>query len=128
MPNTSVITMYRRELLCQATSGEISAVPAIVEVAFGSGGVNASGYPLVPSELQTALNNEVARYPVSSIAYPVSTTARYTAVIPANALAGVNISEAALVDAAGGLCAIKNMYAKRKDAGVSITFTFDDEF
>ena len=56
------------------------------------------------------------------------TTARYTVTIPASALAGTQISEAALVDADGGLCAIRNMLPKGKDADVTFTFTFDDEF
>lgn len=48
--------------------------------------------------------------------------------IPASDLPGASISEAGLVDSAGMLCAIKTMYVKRKDAGVTFTFTFDDEF
>ena len=55
--------------------------------------------------------------------YPVPTTARYTITIPPDDLAGTNISEAALVDADGVLCAIRNMLPKGKDAGVSFTAT-----
>ena len=36
MANT-VITDYRREQLCKITSGAISSLPAIAEVAFGDG-------------------------------------------------------------------------------------------
>ena len=40
----------------------------------------------------------------------------------------LNISEAALADSEGNLCAIRNMLPKGKDEGVEFTFTFDDEF
>ena len=48
--------------------------------------------------------------------------------IPRDKHAGVSFSEAALVDSNGTLCAIKNMYPKRKDADVTFVFEFDDEF
>ena len=54
--------------------------------------------------------------------------ARYKVTIPANALVGQKISEAGLIDQAGNLCAVKNMYEKVKDGDTSFTFTFDDEF
>ena len=126
--NNVVITNLRRERLCKITSGAISALPAIIHVAFGDGGVDESGAVIPPTGSQTALRHELGRYPVDSVTYPVATTARYTVTIPANALAGAQISEAALVDADGGLCAIRNMLPKGKDADVTFTFTFDDEF
>jgi len=103
-------------------------MPAITKVAFGDGGVDANGDPISPSETQTALNNEIARYDIDSVEYPDDTTARYTVTIQANDLIGKKINEAALVDGNGNLCAIKNMYSKQKDEGVAFTFTFDDEF
>lgn len=48
--------------------------------------------------------------------------------IPKDDLAGEVINEAALVDSEGDVAAIKTMYSKQKDAGVSFTFEFDDEF
>ena len=126
--NNVVITNLRRERLCKITSGALEKMPAITHVAFGDGGVDESGAVIPPTGSQTALNHELGRYPVDSVAYPVATTARYTVTIPANALAGAQISEAALVDADGGLCAIRNMLPKGKDADVTFTFTFDDEF
>lgn len=127
-PTNTVITSYRRETLCRITSGAISTIPAITHVAFGSGGVNSAGAVLTPSAGQTALHQEVKRYPIDKVEYPVGTTARYTVTIPAADLAGVSISEAALVDADGKLCAIRNMLPKGKDEGVAFIFTFDDEF
>jgi hypothetical protein len=128
----SIITIYRRQNLCLITSGAISSIPPVTAVAFGDGGVDGNGDPIPPSISASALNNELARYPIDSVAYPLDpaprTTARYTATIPEADLAGASISEAALVDGDGQLCAIKSFFIKRKDAGVSFTFTFDDEF
>jgi hypothetical protein len=128
MAENSVITKYRREKLCLATSGGAGQIAPITHIAFGDGGVDAEGSPIPPSGAATALSHEIARYETGAAAYPVSTTARYTATIPKNALAGAAISEAALVDGSGGVCAIKTMYVKRKDDGVTFAFTFDDEF
>lgn len=125
--NTAV-TNVRRVKLCQVTSGASSAIPAVSHIAFGDQGVDSTGAVIQPLPSQTALKHEVARYPVDPVTYPISTTARYTVTIPADDLPGIALSEAALVDAAGDLCAIRNMLPKGKDAGVAFTFTFDDEF
>lgn len=124
----SVITHIRRVKLCLASSDAAKPLAAITHIAFGSGGLNTEGEPVAPAETQTALNSEIARYPVDSVTYPTDTTARYTVTIPKSEMTGESISEAALVDSAGDLAAIKNMYAKRKDAGVAFTFDLDDEF
>ena len=124
----SVITRKRRVKLCRASSGAESTLAPITHIAFGSGGVNEAGEPLMPLETQEELNREIKRYDVGSVTYPIDTTARYTVTIPADELVGEAISEAALVDADGDLAAIKTMYVKRKDAGITFTFEFDDEF
>ncbi len=127
MANT-IITNWRREQLCKITSGAISTLSPVTQVAFGDGGVDEAGAVLQPAGSQQALTHEIGRYPIDKVEYPVSTTARYTVTIPAEDLAGAQISEAALVDSAGNLCAIRNMLAKGKDEGVAFIFTFDDEF
>ncbi len=124
----SIVTEYRRKSLCQITSGKISAIPAITHVVLGSGGLNADGSVKTPSAKQTALNHELGRFKADAPTYPVETTARYTVTVPEGELVGAVISEAALADSAGNLCAIRNMLPKGKDEGVSFTFTFDDEF
>lgn len=124
----TVITTSRREALCKASSGAIAALSPITQVAFGSGGVNEDGETIPPSPGQTALNQELGKYPIDRVEYPVSTTARYLVTIPPEALGGAKISEVALVDSSGNLCAIRNMLPKGKDEGVAFTFTFDDEF
>lgn len=128
MNDNSVITRTRRIKFCLASSDAAKPLPVITHIAFGSGGVNISGEPIAPSETQTALNTEIARYPVGSVTYPEETTARYAVTIPRDDLAGEIINEAALVDSDGDVAAIKTMYSKQKDAGVSFTFEFDDEF
>lgn len=126
--NTSVITRARRIYLTKITSGAISEMPMVTQIAFGDGGVDEAGEPIQPNELQTSLNNEIGRYDIDEVTYPVETTARYTVTIPEGDLIGKKISEMALVDSGGGLCAIKTMYVKQKDEGVKFTFEFDDEF
>jgi len=132
MHENTVITIKRREQLCLITSGAISSLAPVTTIAFGSGGVDADGNPIPPLSSANRLNNELGRYLIDSVVYPLDpdrrTTARYTATIPANDLVGASISETALVDANGELCAIKTMYVKRKDGGVMFTFAFDDEF
>lgn len=129
--DNSVITKARREALCRATSlgSDACAINKITHIVFGDGGVNDDGDPIPPSDTQTALNHAIGTYPIDEEpTYPVSTTARYVVTIPSADLPGAAISEAGLVDSGGMLCAVKTMYVKRKDAGVTFTFTFDDEF
>lgn len=129
--DNSVITLARREALCLATSkgSNVSAINKITHVVFGDGGVDDSGTPIPPIDTQTALTHAIGTYPIDDApTYPIPTTARYVTTIPADDLPGASISEAGLVDSEGTLCAIKTMYVKRKDAGVTFTFTFDDEF
>ena len=128
MAETSIITKKRRILLCQITSGAMTTLSKITHIALGTGGVDGDGEPLTPSDLQTALNNPIGQYEIEPVDYPEETTARYTITVPEHELVGEKISEAGLIDAEGNLCAIKNMYVKQKDEGVTFTFTFDDEF
>lgn len=125
---TTIITDKRREKLCKITSGAITTLAKVTHVAFGDGGVDEAGEPISPVGSQTALTAEVGRYPIDGVTYPIPTTAQYTVTIPKDDLIGEKISEAALVDADNDLVAIKTMYAKGKDGGVTFTFTFDDEF
>ena len=128
MSENSIITLTRRIKLCRASSGVINTLAPVTHVAFGDGGVDSGGTPIAPQESQTALINEIARYPVGSIQYPSETAARYSATIPKEDLADQFISEAALIDSDGDAVAIKTMYAKQKDKGTAFTFEFDDEF
>ena len=128
MTENSVITLTRRKKFALASSDAAHPLDPVTHIAFGSGGVGGDGEPLAPSEEQTALNAELFRLPVDSVSYPDDTTVRYTVTLQKNEHVGADISEAALVDSAGDLAAIKNMYPKKKDAGTAFTFEFDDEF
>lgn len=127
----SIITKARREAFCAAASkgSDVSVINKITRIAFGDGGVDSSGEPISPIDTQTDLNHRIGIYDIDAEPeYPVPTTARYTVTIPEDDLPGASISEAGLVDSSGMLCAVKTMYVKRKDKGVTFTFTFDDEF
>ncbi len=121
-------TLYRRKILIQATSGAISKVPAMKYIAIGTGGIDENGDIKTTFETQTELYNEIARYQIYSIEYPVETTARYSVIIAENDLVGEKISEIGLFDEDNNLCAIKTMYEKIKDDAILFEFTFDDEF
>ena len=124
----SVVTRARRISLAQITSGTLTTLPPIASIVLGDGGVDESGTVLAPSEEQTELNHEIGRYAVAPVTFPVETTARYQITVPESELVGLAISEMALADAEGTLCAIRNTSPKIKDGGEEFTFIFDDEF
>ena len=130
MDGNTINTLHRRVSLAKITSGAVSTLAPITHVAFGTGGTDGNGDPVPPLFDADNLASEIARYPIDSVIYPLDppTTARYTCTIPPPDLPGATINEAAIVDADGNLCAIITFYIKRKDAGISFTFTFDDEF
>lgn len=128
MSENSVITITRRVKTCKASSGLAETLPPVTYIAFGSGGVDNEGMPIPPTERQSALTRELARYPVESVTFPVETTARYSVTIPKEDLTDEPISEAALVDSEGDVASIKTFYAKQKDKGTAFTFEFDDQF
>ena len=103
----SIVTEFRRKSLCEITSGKITTIAPITHIAFGSGGCNEDGSVKMPEAKQTTLNNEIGRFKADSPTYPSEATARYTVTIPMDELVGESISEAALIDADGNLCAIR---------------------
>ena len=123
----SIVTEDRRHSLCNITSGKISTLPPITHVVLGNGGLNEDGTVRTPDARQTALVNELARYQVGTPQYPIPTTARYVVTVPEDELVGEVITEAALADSEGNLCAIRNMLPKGKDDGVEFTIPFYDE-
>lgn len=125
---TSVITRARRINLAKITRGAVETIPKITHIAFGDGGVDASGQPVQPEETMQALGHEVGRYAIDGVETPVETTNRYTVTIPESDLNGVNISEMALVDEDGVFAAVKTFLPKGKDEDVKFVFEFDDEF
>lgn len=128
MTQNSVITITRRIKTCRASSGATATLPPITHIAFGDGGTDHAGNPVPPTDQQTALTHELARYPVKRVSYPEQITARYEVEIPQDELIDASINEIALVDSDGDVAAIKTFYDKRKDRGTAFTFEVDDQF
>lgn len=122
-----VITNKAKQKLLKARAGD-EALPKIVGIAFGDGGVGSSGEVIVPEPTQNALKNELMRKEVSEHTYIDDVTCRYSCTLEAGDLVGKSISEMALYDAAGDFVAIKNFLPKGKDADVEMTFNIDDSF
>lgn len=125
-----VITTIAREKLVKARAGDI-ALPKIVGIAFGDGGVNSNGAVITPSTTQTELVNELLRKTLDAEdghTYPSSMTCRYKCTLAENELAGKEISEIGLYDEDGDIVAIKNFVPKGKDDDIEMSFTVDDIF
>lgn len=123
----AIITQTARMKMMKARAGAIS-LPKIVGMAFGTGGVNASGTVLTPEISQDSLNAEQMRKELDGYEFLGDTSCRYSCTLAASELAGKNISEIALYDAEGDLVAIKNFSAKGKDDDLEMTFHIDDIF
>ena len=128
MAKKSTITLYRRIKLAQITSGKIDKIPKIAYMAFGSGGVDENGDPIMPSAEQTELNNEICRVPIYSVEFTEETTVKYTAILPQGQCTGEKINEFALIDEDGHLCAVQNTYTKQKDEDLTMTWEIEDQF
>ncbi len=125
--NNVVITKKVRENLVKARAGAME-LPVIVGMAFGSGGVDASGTVMPPTEAQIGLNNELFRKEIDGYSFPADTTCRYACTLTENELAGEEISEIGLYDANGDIVCIKSFTKKGKDADLEMTFVLDDIF
>ena len=123
----AVVTLIAKKKMMRARAGE-AALPKVVGMAFGSGGVNTSGAVITPLETQTTLNNELLRKEIDGYAFLSDKKCRYTCTLSNSDLAGTYLSEIALYDEDGDLIAIKNFLSKGKDADLEITMQMDDEF
>ncbi|WP_435924808.1 phage tail-collar fiber domain-containing protein [Paenibacillus sp. DYY-L-2] len=124
-----VTMLQARKDMARARLGQI-ALPKITHIAFGTGG-HAPGdvlTPVKPSETATALETEVARYPIASATLINDTTVQYKVVIPKGTLNGVVLTEQALIDQNGKVVAIKTFGAKKKEPEDEFTFTWDEDF
>ena len=102
-----VITEIGRKKLCRAHSGD-QTLPAITQMAFGSGGVDADGNVIETTGAETAC--------------------RYTVRLSKTELANQNISEQGLFDADGDLVAYKTFLSKGKDDDMEFIFDMDEIF
>lgn len=122
-----IITKKSREKLVKARAGAIQ-LPKIVGMAFGDGGVDASGTVISPTESQSELAYELFRKAIDGYSFPEDTTCRYECTLSESELAGEEISEIGLYDADGDIVCIKTFMRKGKDDDVEQTYTLDDIF
>lgn len=124
-----VITKKARQKLVKARAGAIT-LPAVVGMAFGSGGVDSSGNVIAPTDGQEALTAELHRKPVDkyTVLESEEATVRYECTLEAEELAGQQISEVGLYDSDGDIVCVKTFSAKGKDDDLEMTFTLDDIF
>ena len=123
----AVVTLKARKKMVQARAGAI-ALPPIVGMVFGTGGVDASGGPVVPSGNDDSLKQEIFRKEVDSYTFTDDTTCRYLCTLAVNECANEDISEIGLYDSDGDLIAVKTFKVKGKDADLEMTFQIDDIF
>ena len=123
----AVVALKARKKMVQARAGVIT-LPPIVGMVFGTGGVDASGVPVVPSGNDESLKQEIFRKEVDSYTFTDDTTCRYLCTLAVNECANEDISEIGLYDSDGDLIAVKTFKAKGKDADLEMTFQIDDIF
>ena len=127
MTENVIITVTARKKMVQARAGAI-VLPKIVGMVFGSGGVDASGNVIAPTEDQTELNHEIFRKEISGYTFISDTRCRYECDLTESELAGEYISEIGLYDADGDISCIKTFTKKGKDGDLEMAFTLDDVF
>lgn len=121
------ITAIGRKKLCKAHTGDIT-LPAITQMAFGSGGVDEAGNVIATTGVETALRNELLKKDIDSHSYPADTTARYSVRLGKTELANQSISELGLCDAEGDLVVYKTFLPKGKDGDMEFVFDIDEIF
>lgn len=122
-----VITVKARENFAKAHAGDI-VLPHIVQMAFGSGGLDSEGNPISCTGEEVALRNELLRKDVDSHSYPIETTCRYSVRLDKAELANQVISEQGLFDEDGNLVAYKTFLGKGKDDDMEFIFDMDEIF
>lgn len=126
MAGTTVTTRAKKKMLL-ARAGE-AALPKIVGMAFGDGGVNSAGEVIPHSANQNTLHHEVLRKAVDGHEILSDTKIRYTCTLSESELANTYISECGLYDADGDLVAMKAFMKKGKDADMEAVFEVEDTF
>lgn len=123
----STVTTRAKKKMLEARAG-IAALPKIVGMAFGTGGVNSADEVIVHSPDQNALHKEVLRKNIDGYAVVSDTKIRYSCTLTPSELAGEYISEVGLYDAQGDFVALKAFMKKGKDGDMETTFECDDTF
>ncbi len=123
----AVVTLAARKKIVRARAGEIT-LPKIVGFAFGDGGVDASGNPIMPTSEQAVLGHELLRKGIDGYIMLSDTQCRYECTLSTGELADEDISEIAVYDEDGDLIAIKTFRPKGKDGDMEMLFQIDDIF
>ncbi len=123
----AMVTLIARKKLVRARAGAIE-LPPIVAMAFGTGGVDADGIPIEPSDSDEGLKNEVFRKAIDNYTFIDDTTCRYFCTLAVDECVGETINELGLCDAEGDIIALKTFRDKGKDGDLEMTFRIDDIF
>ncbi|RGY95372.1 phage tail protein [Clostridium sp. AM58-1XD] len=124
------ITVTGRRKLCRSHAGD-SVLPAIVQIAWGDGGVEEDGEAVKDTTgNEVGLYHELLRKNIESHTYldENETSCRYTGTIEKDELIGKELSEMGLYDADGDLVAYKTFMKKGKDEDIVLIFDMDEIF
>lgn len=127
--NKGVITVTGRRKICMAHVGDME-LPVITRMAWGNGGVDETGQPLVTTGNEVGLYSELLVKDIESHEYvnDAQTTCRYRATLEEGELSGEEISEMGLYDADGDLIAYRTFLRKGKDADIPQIYDMDEIF
>jgi len=114
MSEAVTLDAFRARIAAHMAGGAV--LPAVAQMAFGDGGHDAAENPKPVPSSRTALFHERLRKVCAAIVQINASEVQATAYIEEAELVGVAISEAALVDAAGNLIAMKTFAPKHKEA------------
>lgn len=125
----AVITAIGRKKLCKAHAGDV-ALPAITQMAWGDGGIEADGTVKETTGNEIALYAELLKKDIEAHIYVEEgeTTCRYTATLEKGELTEKEISELGLYDSEGDLVAYKTFMKKGKDEDIPMIFDMDEIF
>lgn len=126
----AIITKIGRKKLCKAHAGDI-ALPRIVKMAFGDGGVDAEGIEKKPTGEETSLYHELLQKEIERHGYKEGTdetTCQYYATLEVGECTGAYISEIGLIDEEGDLIAIRTLLRMGKTEDIPLAFNMDEVF
>lgn len=130
MPTTNTVTTRKaREKFAKAHGGK-NLLPAITQIAFGNGGHDIGGNPILPSDTVVQVPGEFLRKDILGTDVPVdmATTLRISGNLDFDEGNGEMVSAVGLYDSDGDLVAIKTFTPKYKDAATSIEISWDEQF
>lgn len=122
-----MITKKGREKLCSAHAGD-RTLPKLKYIAYGDGGVDEQGTPILPTGEEVSLRNELFREEIDEHEYPILTTCEYKHELSKIELANVYLSELGIFDEEGDLIIYKTFLRKGKDDDMLFQFSIQEIF